>query len=281
MTRGDRELHLGRRHHIERAVAQRPHLGKPLAQLGARGTMPRPLAAGSQAAVVKIRTPRATAREITPRYLQHGKGLEQTDAPLYGPGSADPVQFHRTIQQDAHRFVLYVSVPAHDGFDRQQFIERFMGEVEQALDTSLAWYAADHYDTKDPHTHIVLRAQTDDGKALYMKKDFYKHGLRMLASRVLTRVLGRRREVEITQDWTQAMTQQQSILRERQHLSRRLDGQVLGADDPDLVVQRQRQGQQVYGHEGMAAHVPWLAERLRALEDQQRQMEQRRERERE
>src|SRR4029450_5131043 len=95
-----------RRHHIERGRAQRSRLSIPLKHLHARGTVPKPLAADSQPVMVKVDTPGAHARGIQPGYLQQGKGLDQTEAMLYGPGATDPHRFTPHTQGDHHRLTL-------------------------------------------------------------------------------------------------------------------------------------------------------------------------------
>jgi len=187
-TPGDLTLTLGQRH-MTRVRAGRTRLAKPLNQLGARGVVARPLAAHSQPVVVKVDTPSARARGLQPGYLQHGKGREQTDAALYGPGAAEPQHFTRQLRADPHRFTVYVSFPHHDGLDRTLFIESFMRQMQRDLGTPLEWMAANHYDTAHPHTHILVRGVAA-GKDLYMKPGYFRHGLREQASRLLTAFVG-------------------------------------------------------------------------------------------
>jgi hypothetical protein len=268
-----------RRHHIERGRAQRSRLPTPLKHLHARGAVPKPLAADSQPVMVKVDTPGAHARGIQPGYLQQGKGMDQTEAMLYGLGASDPQRFTQTLQTDPHRFTLYVSFPEFPQcphFDRTAFIQQYMRQVERDLGTSLEWMAANHYDTKHPHTHIVVRG-VSEGEALYMKPSYYLHGLREQASRLLTLLVGPVREREQTLEQAQLRAYQESL----GHGPKRLNGIILGSEDPDLgqltrqqIVSRAQPPQggviplarppvpQLYGHEGMAAHVQQLWARM-------------------
>jgi hypothetical protein len=268
-----------RRHHIERGRAQRSRLPTPLKHLHARGAVPKPLAADSQPVMVKVDTPGAHARGIQPGYLQQGKGMDQTEAMLYGLGASDPQRFTQTLQTDPHRFTLYVSFPEFPQFphfDRTAFIQQYMRQVERDLGTSLEWMAANHYDTKHPHTHIVVRG-VSEGEALYMKPSYYLHGLREQASRLLTLMVGPVREREQTLEQAQFRAYQESL----GHGPKRLNGIILGSEDPDLgqltrqqIVSRAQPPQggviplarppvpQLYGHEGMAAHVQQLWARM-------------------
>jgi len=40
-----------------------------------------------------------------------------------------------------------------------------MAQMEEDLGTRLDWVAVDHFDTAHPHTHIIARGVTHDGKA--------------------------------------------------------------------------------------------------------------------
>jgi hypothetical protein len=279
-TPGALAIHL-RWRHSDRRRAQRSRLPRPLKQLGARGAVAKPLAAESQPVVVKVDTPGAHARGIQPGYLQHGKGLEQTDALLYGPGAGDPHRFTQQMREDHHRFTLAVSFPdfpQHPQFDRTRFIEQFMRQMERDIGLPLQWMAANHYDTAHPHTHILMRG-VSHGEAIYMKPGYFQHGLRAQASRLLTAFVGPMRARDQTIEQAQCRANQESI----GHGPRRLNGIMLGADAPDLgpltrqqILQRaqptQRGGiplarppvQPTDGHEGLAAHVTQLWERMQA-----------------
>jgi len=272
---GDLDIHL-RTHHIARTSGRQSKLPKPLTQLGARGTVPRPLPADSQPVVVKVATPGATARGLQPGYLQHGKGVNQTEAALYGTGAADPQHFTRQLREDHHRFTLYVSFPDHAGLDRTAFIHHFLRQMARDMGLPLEWMAANHYDTAHPHTHILVRG-VSQGENLYMKPGYFKHGLREQASRLLTAFVGPVREQEQTRQHEQFRRYQQNLDRE----PRRLNGIILGREDPDLgqrirlqILERAQPaesgiiplarppGPPVYGHEGLAAHVTRLWERV-------------------
>src|SRR4029077_19829538 len=70
-------------------------------------------------------------------------------------------------REDRHQFRFIVS--GEDGVelsDLRATTRDLMKQMEADLDTSLDWMAVDHYNTGHPHTHILLRGVTDDGKTL-------------------------------------------------------------------------------------------------------------------
>ena len=56
----------------------------------------------------------------------------------------------------------------------------------------------DHYNTGQPHTHIVVRGKDDRGDDLIITKDYMSHGLRMRAREFLTLELGPEIEHDMT-----------------------------------------------------------------------------------
>jgi type IV secretory pathway VirD2 relaxase len=72
-----------------------------------------------------------------------------------------------------------------------------MRQMEQDLETRLDWIAVDHHNTGHPHTHIIVRGVTDDGKILNIMGDYIAHGIRHRASELVTRELGHQSELEL------------------------------------------------------------------------------------
>jgi hypothetical protein len=73
-----------------------------------------------------------------------------------------------------------------------------MKQMEADLGSKLDWIAVDHHNTGHPHTHILVRGITDDGKTLNIAGDYIAHGIRERASEIVTLELGRQTEQEVT-----------------------------------------------------------------------------------
>ena len=65
------------------------------------------------------------------------------------------------------------------------------------LGTRLDWVAVDHWNTDNPHTHVVLRGKDDTGKDLVISRDYIAEGMRHRAAELATEWLGPRTELEI------------------------------------------------------------------------------------
>ena len=94
--------------------------------------------------------------------------------------------------------------------------------MEADLGTRLDWVAVDHWNTDNPHTHIVLRGKDDTGKDLVIARDYISDGMRNRASELATEWLGPRTELEIQRSLQREVQQERftsldrTLLRERQ-----------------------------------------------------------------
>ncbi len=97
------------------------------------------------------------------------------------PGNARLIFYHgrekgvdaKTITagwaDDSRHFRLIVS--AEDGEalgDLKPMIREVMAGLEQKLGTRLEWLAVDHWDTDNPHTHVLVRGVRSDGEDLFI-----------------------------------------------------------------------------------------------------------------
>src|SRR5713226_5424309 len=102
-------------------------------------------------------------------------------------------------REDRHQFRFIVS--SEDGAelsDLRATTRDLMQQMEAALGTKLDWIAVDHHNTGHPHTHILVRGVTENGKALNIAGDYIAYGIRERASEIVTRELGRQTELELT-----------------------------------------------------------------------------------
>jgi type IV secretory pathway VirD2 relaxase len=177
--------------------------GSAFGTLAAAGLYP----GGQRRVIVKARITKFKAGQFGAarahlRYIQRdGVTPEGEPGQLYGPDTdqANGTTFLDDCNDDRHQFRLIVS--PEDGaqlHDLKPFIRDFMAQVERDLETKLDWVAVDHYNTGQPHTHIVIRGKDDRGGDLIITKDYMSHGLRMRAREFLTLELGPEIEHDMT-----------------------------------------------------------------------------------
>jgi type IV secretory pathway VirD2 relaxase len=118
--------------------------------------------------------------------------------------TTDLKAFEERGKGDRHQFRFIVSVEdAGELEDLREYTRAFMQRMSTDLETRLDWVAVDHWDTDNPHTHIVLRGRAGEGRGkgqdLVIAPDYMAHGMRMRASELATEWLGPRTELEIRQ----------------------------------------------------------------------------------
>jgi type IV secretory pathway VirD2 relaxase len=81
--------------------------------------------------------------------------------------------------------------------DLRTFTRELMTDAERDLGTKLDWVAVDHWNTDNPHVHVLVRGRADDGHDLVISRDYISRGFRARAEERVTLELGPRSEQEI------------------------------------------------------------------------------------
>ena len=135
------------------------------------------------------------------RYIEReGVGREGEPGKAYGPTTddADLAAFEERGREDRHQFRFIVSPEdAEQLDDLRTYTRHLMARMETDLGTRLEWVAVDHWNTDNPHTHVVLRGKDYTGKDLIISRDYIGQGMRDRASELATEWLGPRTELEI------------------------------------------------------------------------------------
>src|SRR6266568_2128323 len=167
-----------------------------------------------KARVVKLNPQRGAARgrqfvgakavDAHLRYLERDGVTKDGDKGQVYSGERD-VEDGRAFldrgRDDRHQFRFIVS--SEDGAelsDQRTTTRDLMQQMATDLGTKLDWIAVDHHNTGHPHTHILVRGVTEDGKTLNIAGDYIAHGIRERASEIVTRELGWQSELEVTKE---------------------------------------------------------------------------------
>ncbi len=210
-----------------------------------------------KASVVKLTGAKAAGGAAAHlRYLQRdGVTREGEQGRFYSIFSdeADGKAFLERGAGDRHQFRFIVS--PEDGADfetMRPFTRALMARIEQDLGTNLDWVAVDHFDTGHPHTHVLVRGATEDGKTLNIAGDYIGHGIRGRASEIMTQWLGPQSELEVREQLAHALDAERLT---------RLDRDLLGRAEDGLVDLRQPAG-----WDGDGSYQQLLVGRVRQLE---------------
>ncbi len=132
-------------------------------------------------------SPQSLAKHL--RYIERdGAGRDGEPGRAYGPQAdeADLDAFKERCADDRHHFRFIVS--PEDGAeleDLRTYTRHLMGRMEADLGTRLDWVAVDHWNTDNPHTHLIVRGRDDSGKDLIIAGDYIAHGFRHRAAELV------------------------------------------------------------------------------------------------
>ena len=155
-------------------------------------------------------SPQSLAKHL--RYIERdGAGRDGEPGRAYGPQTdeADLDAFKERCADDRHHFRFIVS--PEDGAeldDLRTYTRHLVNRMEADLGTPLDWVAVDHWNTDNPHTHLIVRGRDDTGKDLIIAGDYIAHGFRHRAAELATEWLGPRTELEIQQTLGREMEQE-------------------------------------------------------------------------
>ena len=201
--------------------------GHAAAQFAGTSLGPRSRRVVTKTRIVKLRSVTPGAVDAHLRYIiRGGVGYDGQPGQLYGreTDAADWHEFAARGRKDRHQFrIIFAPEDGIELTDLRTFTRDLMRDMERDLGTRLEWVAVDHWDTANPHTHLVLRGKDDTGHDLIIARDYITDGMRKRASELATEWLGLRTELEIQQSlrrevnreaWTSLDRQLQALARD-------------------------------------------------------------------
>ena len=204
---------------------------------------------GSRRVTIKTRLvnlKQAGSRSTTThlRYIEReGVGRDGEPGQAYGPttDSADLVAFEERGREDRHQFRFIVSPEdAEQLDDLRRYTRQLMNRMEADLGTNLDWVAVNHWNTDNPHTHVVLRGKDGTGKDLIISRDYIAQGMRERAAELTTEWLGPRSELEIQQSLQREVDQERWTNLDRT-LQREAQGGLIHMNQPASDPSRRQQ----------------------------------------
>jgi len=173
---------------------------------------------------------------------------------LYGSliHDVDADSFRDRCKGDRHHFRFVVSPEdAEQMADLKAYTRELVSRMESDLGTKLDWVAVDHYDTVQPHTHLLVRGVRDDGKDLVMPREYISRGMRERAQEIASLELGPMSELE-----------------KRAKLARTIDAQH--KTDLDKMIDRARDGETLDLRKPVPPRQLWrkqlMARRIKTLQ---------------
>lgn len=134
----------------------------------------------------------ALARHLI--YLgRQGAGVEG-ERPAFFDRSRDDLEVGRETvgwSADRHHFRFIISPEHGERLELQGYVREVMRRVAADLgEPELAWVATCHYDTDQPHAHVLVRGRRADGRDLVIPRDYIGYGFRARAQEAAQERLG-------------------------------------------------------------------------------------------
>jgi type IV secretory pathway VirD2 relaxase len=175
---------------------------------GRRAAVSIQLRSNSRRVVMKARVVRHQGSRFRsaplPKHINYlkreGVSRDGEDARMFDANSevADERAFAERCKEDRHHFRFIVSPEdAAELENLRAFTRELLDDVERDLGTKLDWVAVDHWNTDNPHVHVLIRGRTDDGQDLVISRAYISRGFRDRAAERITMELGPRSEREI------------------------------------------------------------------------------------
>ncbi len=134
-------------------------------------------------------------------YLQRdGVTRDGADARMFDArgDAAEVSAFAERCEDDRHHFRFIVSPEdAPEMADLRAFTRDLMARAERDLGTKIDWVAIDHWNTDQPHVHVLARGVAEDGSDLVISREYISRGFRARAEELVGLELGPRSEQAI------------------------------------------------------------------------------------
>jgi hypothetical protein len=159
-----------------------------------------------------------------------------------------------THEDPRHFRIMIAPESASRMDDLKGYVRDVMGQMESDLGIGTQWVAVNHWNTDNPHAHVILRGRTGAGYELRIPRAYLSHGLRHQARDHATNELGER-----------------SMLDERLALDREINAKGLGRLDHAIAAQLDDRGEVLlqdlgHGEDGNSIWADALRGRVRELE---------------
>jgi len=200
-------------------------------RLGADTANPRNRRVIVKARVVRLKGTGTEAVAAHLRYIaREGVGRDKEAPNLPYDATSDRVDleaFRSRGCKDRHQFRFIIAPEdAVELSDLRAFTRTLMERVAGDLGTRLDWAAVDHWDTDNPHTHVVLHGRDPSGKALIIAGEYIARGMRMRAAELATSWLGPRTDAEMQASLSREIEAERWTSLDRELKSRARDGHL-------------------------------------------------------
>ncbi len=132
-------------------------------------------------------------------YLARENGQNENEKGLGFSEESNEIEIAQCLDSwqkagDPRLWKIIISPEFGDKLDLKEHTRLFVKQLELDLETSLNWVAIDHYNTDNPHVHLLIRGIDQLGKNLDITPAYLKQGMRLRSQEIATKQIGYRTE---------------------------------------------------------------------------------------
>ena len=156
-------------------------------------------------------------------YIQkEGKGIDGKTPELYG--SDEKEEYEKKMADKNWRIVIS---PQSNNIDLTVMTKTFMERLEKYTGHRFTWIAANHYDTNNHHTHVLINGIDKDGKNVeFLPKGSYPKIFADIAKEICTQMIGYKTKKQIENE-KQKMTKLSRYTTLDKILEKYINGNIL------------------------------------------------------
>ncbi len=129
---------------------------------------------------------------------------------VYGAAEVSDVRaaLSAPLEGEKRQFRFIVSPEDGAEVDLHAFTRRLMAQVQADLGRVLVWGAVNHWNTDNPHVHLIVRGIDEDGHDVTIDGRYLSEGMRSRAQTILTNELGPRTQVDVQNQLAREVSQE-------------------------------------------------------------------------
>jgi len=152
------------------------------------------------------------------KYIERdGAGKDGKEAELFDSKTSNKdltewteknIEWAEHTEGEPHQFRVIISPEDAHELNLTEYTRELMERVQTDLGRDLVWTAANHYNTDNPHTHLVISGLDTNGEEVWIDREYISNGIRNRARELATQELGHRSELEIDTTLNKEITQE-------------------------------------------------------------------------
>ena len=138
-------------------------------------------------------------------------GVERDGSPgqmFDADGDVQRKEFSAPIDGEQRQFRFIIAPEDGDDLDLRQYTRSLVDRMEKDLGRKLRWAAVCHYNTDNPHVHLVVRGVDVQDRELRIDRTYLSESLRLRAQELATRELGPRTELDVRRQLGREVSQE-------------------------------------------------------------------------